>query len=160
MSYGGTTTEDKQIISLLNQVFVQEGYTDKAIADKIFTPSELQKRGNIKLARTPTGKLLGVAILVLPISSQCQVANIHECELHLLAVYPEARRQGVGSRLIETCENEAVRLGYSKMVLSTQQSMKQTHILYQKNGYIQNSKRNWSKDGKIYMVYEKILHNP
>ena len=107
----------------MNNVFVQEGYTEKEVADRIFTPTELRKRGNIKLARSPAGRLLGMAIFVLPSSPESQVAKMDECEIHLLAVYPEARGQGVASHLIGACENQAVRLGYFKIVLSTQQSM-------------------------------------
>ena len=104
--YSGTDKEDREIIALLNNVFVQEGYTEKEVADRIFTPPELQKRGNIKLARSHTGKLLGMAILVVPTSPERQVAKMDECEIHLLAVHPEARGQGVASRLIRACENE------------------------------------------------------
>ena len=74
--YSGTDKEDPEIIALLNNVFVQEGYTEKEVADRIFTPTELQKRGNIKLARSPAGRLLGMAIFVLPSSPESQVANI------------------------------------------------------------------------------------
>ena len=155
--YSGTDKEDREIIALLNNVFVQEGYTEKDVADRIFTPPGLQKRGNIKLARSPAGRLLGMAIFVLPSSPECQVANTDECEIHLLVVYPEARGQGVASHLIGACENEAVRFGYFKIVLSTQKSMQAAHHVYQKNGYIQNSKRNWIRGKKIYLVYEKTL---
>ena len=155
--YSGTDKEDREIIALLNNVFVQEGYTEKEVADRIFTSPGLQKRGNIKLARSPAGRLLGMAIFVLPSSPECQVANTDECEIHLLVVYPEARGQGVASHLIGACENEALKLGYFKIVLSTQQSMEAAHHVYQKNGYIQNSKRNWTRGGKIYLVYEKTL---
>ena len=68
-NYGGTDAEDSEIITILNQVFVKESYTDKSDADKIFTPTELRKRGKIKLARSHTGKLLGMAILVVPSKS-------------------------------------------------------------------------------------------
>ena len=73
-----------------------------------------------------------MAIFVLPSSPECQVANTDECEIHLLVVYPEARGQGVASHLIGGCENEAVRLGYFKIVLSTQQSMEAPHHVNQR----------------------------
>jgi len=157
VSYSGTKTEVREIIVLLNSVFVQEGYTTKAVANRIFTPPEFQNRGNIKLARSSAGKLLGMAIFVATKSSQCQAANTDECEIHLLAVYSEMRGQGIASHLLRACENEAVSRGYFKMVLSTQKSMEAAHHVYQKNSYKQNPKRNWVRNGKIYMVYEKTL---
>jgi ribosomal protein S18 acetylase RimI-like enzyme len=81
-----------------------------------------------------------------------------ESEIHLLAVYPDARNHGIGSYLIEFCEQRAVSFGYAKMVLSTQQTMKEAHHIYEKLGYRRNSIRDWSRDkNKIYFVYEKSL---
>lgn len=87
-----------------------------------------------------------------------QVAELGEAEIHLLAVYLEVRRQGIASRLIKACEEQAVSFGYSKMVLSTQQTMKEAQRIYEQLDYRRNSTRDWSKGGsKIYFVYEKIL---
>ncbi len=155
-SYRGTTEEDSEITSLLNRIFVKEGYTDKLLAKKLFVPAQLRKRGEIILARSPTGRLLGMAIVVHSTSLARQVAETDEAEVQLLAVYPEARCQGIASHLIKVCEQKAMSSGYSKMVLSTQPMMKSAHSLYEQHGYKQNSKRNWSRDGKTFIVYEKL----
>ena len=158
MNYQGTIKEDGEIISLLTRVFVEEGYTKKSNAKRIFVSAELRKRGEIILARSSLGKLVGMVICVLPTSSARQVAEEDEAEIHLLAVYPEARRQGIASQLVIACEQRAVSLGYSKMVLSTQQTMREAHHVYEQLGYRRNSARDWSKDtDKIYFVYEKLL---
>ena len=44
LSYNGTIEEDREITSLLNHVYVKDGYTDKSYAEKIFVPAELRKR--------------------------------------------------------------------------------------------------------------------
>jgi ribosomal protein S18 acetylase RimI-like enzyme len=155
----GTTEEDAEIISLLTRVFVQEGYTSRQDAERMFTPAELRKRGNIILARSPAGSLFGMAIFV-PSSSQArQVATAaDEAEIHLLAVHPGARGRGIASSLILDCEREAVSLGYFKMVLSTQPTMKEAHRVYERLGYRRNSGRDWSRGtGRLYFVYEKSL---
>ncbi|MEO9363696.1 MAG: GNAT family N-acetyltransferase [Nitrososphaera sp.] len=159
LNYRGTIEEDLEITSLLTRVFVKEGYTDKSNAEKMFAPAELQKRGEIMLARSPEGKLVGMVIFVLPTSPARQVAEAGEAEIHLLAVYPEARGQGIASCLITACEQRAVSSGYSKMVLSTQPAMKAAHRLYKQLGYRRNPARDWSKgtDNKVYLVYEKLL---
>jgi ribosomal protein S18 acetylase RimI-like enzyme len=155
-NYNGTK-EDGEIITLLTSVFVEEGYTDKLIAKKMFTSVELQKRGEIILARSCAGKLLGMVIFVRPSSLACQVAKMDEAEIHLLVVYPKVRGQGIATQLIIACEQRVVLLGYFKMVLSTQQSMKGAHRLYEHLGYHRNSRRDWSKEDKIFFVYEKLL---
>ncbi len=74
-SYRGTTEEDSEITSLLNRVFVKEGYTDKLLAKKLFVPAELRKRGEIILARSSAGKLLSMAIVVHSTSLARQVGR-------------------------------------------------------------------------------------
>ncbi len=158
MDYQGTPEEDIEITSLLTSVFVGEGYTDKSYAKRIFASAQLRKRGEIILARSQTGKILGMIIYVRPTSLARQVAETDESEIHLLAVYPEARGQGIASHLISACEQRAISSGYSKMVLSTQQTMKDAHRVYEKHGYRRNSTRDWSKGTeKVYYVYEKLL---
>jgi hypothetical protein len=41
LNYRGTIEEDREITSLLNHVYVKDGYTDKSYAEKIFVPAEL-----------------------------------------------------------------------------------------------------------------------
>ncbi|MGI0018957.1 MAG: GNAT family N-acetyltransferase [Nitrososphaera sp.] len=157
--YHGTIEENREITSLLTRVFVEEGYTDKSNAERIFVPAEVRKRGEIMLARSPVQKkLLGMIIFVPSISPTCQVAEADEAEIHLLAVHPETRGQGIASHLIMACEQRAVSFGYSRMILSTQQTMKEAHRVYEQLGYRRNSTRDWSRGtDKTFFVYEKLL---
>jgi ribosomal protein S18 acetylase RimI-like enzyme len=123
----------------------------------MFAPAELQKRGEILLARSPAGKLLGMAIFVLPASPARQVAGADEAEIHLLAVCPEARGHGIASRLITACERRAMSRGHHKIVLSTQQTMTGAHRFYEKLGYQRIPARDWSKKGSVFFVYRKSL---
>ena len=63
----------------------------------IFTPKELRKRGDIILAKSDGGMLVGLTIFVRPSSPARQVARNDEGEIQLLAVHPEARSQGIGT---------------------------------------------------------------
>jgi len=154
-----SAAENAEIISLLTRVYVKEGYTDKSDA-AMFMPAELQKRGKIMLARSPAGSLLGMIICVLPSSPARHVAAADEAEIHLLAVDPKARGQGIASSLILACEQQAISSGYSKLALSTQQTMKEAHRVYERLGYRRNSRRDWSKGtGRVYFVYEKSLES-
>jgi len=120
MNYCGSSDEDLETKSLLTRVFVDGGFADWSDAETMFVSAALQDRGEIILARSVESKLLGMIIFVRPTSSARQVADMNEAEIQLLAVYPEARNQGIASQLILVCEQRAISSGYSKMVLSTQ----------------------------------------
>ena len=156
-NYQGTQKEDEEIATLLIRVFVEEGYTDKSRAEKIFTPEELRKRGEIILARSSAGELLGMVICVRPTSPACQVAKKDESEIQLLAVYPKVRGQGIASSVIMACEQRCASFGYSKVVLSTQPTTNAAHHVYKQLGYMRNPKRDWSDGIKRYHVYEKSI---
>jgi GNAT superfamily N-acetyltransferase len=138
-----------------------EGFTDRSDAETLFMPTEVRGRGDIILAKSLAGKPLDMIISVPSTSPARQVADTDEAEIHLLAVRPEARGQCITSHLILVCEQRAISYGYSKIVLSTQQTMKQAHQVYKAQGYRRNSARDWSNRGtnKVFCVYEKALGN-
>ena len=155
----GDPDEDRAIRSLLIDVFAGEGYTDRLSAETMSTPDALRQRGDLLLAKSATGDLLGTVICARPTSTARQVAAPDEVELHLLAVHPIARGNGVAAALIAACEQRASSLGYSKMVLSTQPTMRAAHRVYERLGYQHNTSRDWSMahTGRRYLVYEKRL---
>jgi len=156
-TYQGTAGEAEGMIGLLKSIFVVEGYTDPIEAEKWLVPDLLQKRGIILVAKKDGGETLGMVICVSPTSPLKKMAEKDEAEVHLLAVSPAARCQGLGSRLMEACEQRAVLLGYFNMVLWTQPSMKAAQRLYEGLGYQRNPGRDWTQGPKSYWVYEKKM---
>ncbi|MEO9295960.1 MAG: GNAT family N-acetyltransferase [Nitrososphaera sp.] len=145
----------------MTRVFVREGYTGRQDAERTFAISELRKRGEIILAALSSGELAGMVIFVRPSSPARQVAKQgNEAEIHLLAVDPRTRRQGIASCLVVACEQRAISSGYSMMVLSTQPAMKSAHQLYKRLGYRRNAARDWSSGAKTYQVYESPFCKP
>ncbi len=155
----GDPDEERAIASLLIQVFAGEDYTDRLSAEKMSTPDALRQRGDLLLAKSGTGDLLGIVICAHPTSAARQVAELDEAELHLLAVSQKARGNGVAAALIAAYERRASSLGHAKMVLSTQPAMRAAHRVYERLGYQRNTARDWSmaQTGKRYLVYEKCL---
>src|SRR4051812_47035768 len=150
-SYRYSPDEDRAIASLLNQCFIEEGYTERANAVELTSPTAFRKRGNILLARSlsETDQVLGMVILAQRTISGRQVAEANEAELQLLAVHPIARRQGLASRLIEACERIALASGHQGIVLSTQPDMKAAHRVYERLNYRRNPERDWARwDGR------------
>ena len=160
VSYRNSSDEDQAIASLLIQSFIEEGYTDRATMAQLISPTEFRKRGKILLGRSisETGEILGMVILAQRPNLPRQVAKPNEAELQLLAVNPIARGQGLGSRLVKACEQNAAELGYQGMVLSTQPGMKAAHRVYERLNYRRNPMRDWARsNGRSFLVYEKLL---
>jgi ribosomal protein S18 acetylase RimI-like enzyme len=155
----GDPDEDRATTSLLIAVFAGEGYTERLRAENMSMPDALRRRGDILLAKSATGDVLGIVICVCPTSPARQVAERNEFELHLLAVHPNARGNGVATALIAACEQRASSLGYAKMVLSTQPTMRAARRVYERLGYERNAVRDWSmaETRNRYLVYEKSL---
>ncbi len=87
-----------------------------------------------------------------------QIANAQEAEIHLLAVHPLYQGSGLGKKLITACLDEAKRESVKRMVLSTQDSMKNAHRLYAQMGFNRNEALDWSRPGGgTYFVYEKAI---
>lgn len=145
------------IIELLFDVYVGGGYTDAEIARRMFVPSELRRRGEIFIALTAGAEIAGTVILAEPSSPSRQIARASEAEIHLLAVHPKYRANGVGAALLKECHGRARSKGYSRMVLSTQPAMHAAQRLYERLGYRRNASRDWQARGRQYLAYEKSL---
>jgi ribosomal protein S18 acetylase RimI-like enzyme len=158
VNLGGNIQCGKQLMELLFGVYVGGGFTDSARGMSAFQVEEIRRHGDIFVAEADR-ELLGTVALNQPKDDLRQVAKDHETEIHLLAVKPSARKNGVAIALIRACEEQTLALGFRSIVLSTQPSMLAAHALYQRLGYKRNPNRDWvSENGKSYLVFEKLLN--
>ncbi|HUJ88071.1 MAG TPA: GNAT family N-acetyltransferase [Burkholderiales bacterium] len=74
------------------------------------------------------GKRLGSVMLV------AQSRTV--AKLRLLLLEPEARGQGLGRRLVQTCVRHARRCGYRKIVLWTQANLSAAREIYRRTGFL------------------------
>ncbi|MEA9355965.1 GNAT family N-acetyltransferase [Bacteriovorax sp. PP10] len=158
-NYQGFENDENEFFSLLIKVYCEEGFTEPAVGQRFFILDEVKKRGEIVLAREQNGKLLGIIICAHPDNLFRKVAECDEAETHLLAVDPSARRVGLAQKLCMEFERKAKSLGYSKLVLSTHPEMLSAHRLYERLGYQRNTKRDWIRNNRQFLVYEKLLPN-
>lgn len=147
---------DNEISSLLTKVYVEGGFTSPAEAVTLFEPSAVRKRGTLIGARHSLNSKLAGFIIVVPYDSPArQLARVNEGELHLLGVLPEFRGYGVGRRLIEAGIDRAQQMGWSKLILWTQLTMKSAQRLYEATGF--HHVNDIERNGRKFKVYERDL---
>lgn len=150
---------DKAIQEILFKVFVDGGYSSHEHALKTFSVEKLTRRGTPIIAVDKKGKeICGFVMFVDPSSPGRQIAESDESELHLFAVDPVYRRQGIGTSLLNKCFLLSLNLGFPHIILSTQSTQTDAHRLYESLGFIRQPKRDWPRPaGGIYCVYKKTL---
>ena len=147
---------DSEISELLTRVYVKAGFTTPSESVTLFEPSAVRRRGLLIAAReNQKAHLAGMVILVSSDSPASRLAGPNEAELQLLGVKPECRRLGIGRMLVETAINQAILLGYSKLILWTQHSMNSAQKLYESLGFIYFD--DIERNGRNFKVYERPL---
>ena len=150
------TLQDIELTELLNQAYVDAGYTNREEALTLFAPDNVRRRGMLLVAREKeTSLLAGMAILVPFDSPACRRAGPNEAELHLLAVAEKFRGCGLGRMLVETVITKAKQFGYAKLLLWTQPSMTIAQKLYAATGFTQVG--SFENNGRQYKLYELSL---
>ncbi|MBC7298456.1 MAG: GNAT family N-acetyltransferase [Dietzia sp.] len=102
------------------------------------------------------GKIVGTLTLVPPGSPFAEVANEDEYELRMLAVSPLERGRGIGKQLTQAALDMAVERGAKRVVLSTMETMRAAHGLYEKMGFERRPELDWvvtdNADGSVSKV--------
>jgi ribosomal protein S18 acetylase RimI-like enzyme len=77
-------------------------------------------------------------------SPWCELAQPGEGEFRMLAVAPQARRQGVAEALVGVCLERSTELGYTAVVLSSLPEQRPAHRIYERLGFRRTPDRDWS----------------
>lgn len=145
---------DEEISELLSQVYVQGGFTTANVAESVFNPALVKKRGIVFAAReTSTQEFSGMVVIVPPTSNAIVRAKENECEMHLLGVKAKFRGYGLGRELVAKAIEYSSQNNWSKIVLWTQKPMKEAQKLYESFGFLQTDEMN--KNGIEFLVYER-----
>lgn len=150
---------DDEIEALLMQVYCDGGFTDPARAAAVFQAAALRARGEILYTRGDDASLTGMVILVPPQSAASNFAQSDECELHLLAIAPSVRRQGIGRALVEAAIVRANQRGYLRMLLWTQLTMHAARRLYESLGFTRVPTRDFDDGGRKFLFFERHLRS-
>jgi ribosomal protein S18 acetylase RimI-like enzyme len=87
-------------------------------------------------------KIIGVLVLI---------EKEQSILLDNVAVNPKYQRRGLGRKLIEFAEAEALRLGFSSMILYTNVQMTENIDLYRKLGFVETGRKQEHGYQRIYM---------
>jgi GNAT superfamily N-acetyltransferase len=79
---------------------------------------------------------------------------------HQLGVEPRFQGLGIGDKLVEHCEQWALKQGFTHMALDTAEPAQHLRVRYQRLGYRDVGEVQW--EGKVYrsVIMVKQLHNP
>jgi ribosomal protein S18 acetylase RimI-like enzyme len=147
-----------QVIQLLKRVYVGDGYSTSEGAEVFMRRENLEPGGEILLARSIQGSVIGAALFLHPHGPLAQMARNDEAEFRVLAVAPEARGRGAGEALVKACIARAQAAGASGLVLWTQPTMKAAHRLYERIGFVRVADRDeLDPRGFMRLVYRRDL---
>ena len=102
------------------------------------------------------GKIVGTITLVPPGSRFAELAKGDEFELRMLAVSPLERGRGIGAALTQAALDMAVERGATRVVLSTMETMRAAHRVYERLGFSRRTDLDWvvtdNEDGSVTQI--------
>ncbi len=87
----------------------------------------------------------------------CMRQDAQTAKLRLFQLSAQARGQGVGHQLLQTCKDFARSTGYARMVLATHKSHAAACALYQRNGWSTTAERPIVSFGQPLIEQEMAL---
>lgn len=148
---------DTEITRLLTDTYVGGGYSTPERGAEFFVATKVRSRGELISATTQDGIFVGMVIVVRPDAPAKRIAEPDEAEIHLLGVDPNYRRHGIGRLLMTKAIDSILGMGFRKVILWTQPSMKEAHRLYESMGFVRAKSRDPMLDGIDFLAYVKSL---
>ena len=99
-----------------------------------------------------SGHLLGTATFCLAGTPYAEVSRPGEAEFRMLAVAEQARGQGVGAALVQTCIDLSRAAGSTALALCSMAEMTSAHRIYQRVGFIRAPDRDWQPHPGLTLV--------
>jgi ribosomal protein S18 acetylase RimI-like enzyme len=151
--------------STVGELTYQAYATDGLLANDVGYAAELRdaahRAGHCELlvAVDEQGRLLGTVTFCLPGSPYAELSHEGQAEFRMLAVAPEHRGRGVGSRLVRECLDLATRHGARSVVLSTKPQMRSAQRIYARMGFERTTQLDWAPmPGVELIAYTKVLN--
>jgi len=148
---------DAALEQLLHEAYVPAGFTDPNRAAALFRADAVHARGHTLAAQDASGALLGTVTLVPGASAASLLAVAGEVELHLLAVWADARGRGIGEALVAAVLREATTARATAVWLWTQPAMQSAQRLYERLGFRRVPARDFRVGDREFLVFSRPL---
>jgi ribosomal protein S18 acetylase RimI-like enzyme len=148
---------DIELEGLLKTVYVGGGYTDPEVGETVFRAVEIRARGDLLIARSSDGHVIGSISVVFPGSPACRFASAGEAELQLLCVSPEYQRAGIGTALVAAAVEHARSSGTTRVILWTQPEMTTAQRLYHRSGFERAPDLDFMRNNRSFLVLTRDL---
>ncbi len=143
---------------------IEEVYVGGGRADPVTSPDYVRSLRDAATRIAQATVLLaeedGISVGTVTATDGPPFANIArpgELEVRMLAVLPDARRNGVARELMRACEALARQNGKTRLVLSTESAMTAAQALYERLGYLRTPDRDWSIHGTRLITYARTV---
>jgi ribosomal protein S18 acetylase RimI-like enzyme len=124
-------------------------------ADRLTDSAGRHREAELLVAADHTGRLLGTVTVARPGTPWAQVAGPDEIEFRMLAVHPDGRGRGIGRALVDSVLDRARAEGFRGVALSTLESMRTAHHLYERIGFRRAPHRDWNPNESVALwVFE------
>ncbi|MFI5956591.1 GNAT family N-acetyltransferase [Cryptosporangium sp. NPDC051539] len=131
---------------------------DSGYADELRDAEHRANHCDLLVAADEQGRLLGTVTFCLPGSPYAELSSEGQAEFRMLAVAPEHRSRGVGSRLVRECLDRAARHEATSVVLSTKKQMHSAQRLYERFGFHRTEQLDWNPmPGVELLAYARPL---
>jgi GNAT superfamily N-acetyltransferase len=139
------TDELSQVGELTVQAYAEDAFVDPSedYAHQLRDAVTRAREAEVYVA-VVGDRIAGTVTFCPPGSPWCELAQGDEGEFRMLAVAPEARRQGVAGALVGVCIERAQELGHEALVLSSLPEQKPAHRLYERLGFRRTPDLDWS----------------
>ena len=111
---------------------------------------------DLLVATDASGRLVGSAVFVHPVSEQREVAGPDEGEIRMLAVAPDAQGAGIGGALVTACLDRARAAGYPAVALCVIATNEGAHRLYRRFGFVRTPGRDWEPNPAVPLLAYRL----
>lgn len=125
-------------------------------ADRLTDSAGRHREAELLVAADDSGRLLGTVTVARPGTPWAQVAGPDEIEFRMLAVHPDGRGRGVGRALVDSVLDRARAEGFRGVALSTLESMRTAHHLYERVGFRRAPHRDWRPNERVTLLVFEI----
>jgi len=132
------------------------GREDGYYARQLMNARPRHEEANLLVAVDDTGTLLGTVTIAHPGSTMREIGRDDELEFRMLAVSPTARGRGVGEAMTRRVLEEAARLDFRAVVLSSSEQMHAAHRLYERLGFRRTPELDWLPEPNVPLITYRL----